>query len=198
MAFTEITPEEININPFTSWSRYVLVTAGNIEKCNTLLVTWGGFGVMWRKKTATIYIRQSRFTKTILDSQDYFTLSFLPEKHKPQMSYMGSHSGRDENKYEGSGLHPLAIGDAAGIEEADLIFVCKKIYTAEMTPDHYTDKSAYDEWNTGRRAEPVSPAKSEALGSRTTCMPIIDSNPASIDLWMPSASHAQHSECAAC
>ena len=95
MAFTEITPEEININPFTSWSRYVLVTAGNIEKCNTLLVTWGGFGVMWRKKTATIYIRQSRFTKTILDSQDYFTLSFLPEKHKPQMSYMGSHSGRE-------------------------------------------------------------------------------------------------------
>lgn len=153
MAFTEITPEEININPFTSWSKYVLVTAGNIEKCNTLLVTWGGFGVMWRKKTATIYIRQSRFTKTILDSQDYFTLSFLPEKHKPQMSYMGSHSGRDENKYEGSGLHPLAIGDAAGIEEADLIFVCKKIYTAEMTPDHYTDKSAYDEWNTGRRAD---------------------------------------------
>lgn len=126
MAFTEITPEEIKINPFTSWSKYVLVTAGNIEKCNTLLVTWGGFGVMWRKKTATIYIRQSRFTKTILDSQDYFTLSFLPEKHKPQMSYMGSHSGRDENKYEGSGLHPLAIGDAAGIEEADLIFVCKK------------------------------------------------------------------------
>lgn len=126
MAFAEITPEEININPFTSWSRYVLVTAGNIEKCNTLLVTWGGFGVMWRKKTATIYIRQSRFTKTIIDNQDYFTLSFLPEKHKPQMSYMGSHSGRDENKYEGSGLHPLAIGDAAGIEEADLIFVCKK------------------------------------------------------------------------
>ena len=109
MAFTEITPEEININPFTSWSRYVLVTAGNIKKCNTLLVTWGGFGVMWRKKTATIYIRQSRFTKTILDSQDYFTLSFLPEKHKPQMSYMGSHSGRDENKYEGSGLHPLCL-----------------------------------------------------------------------------------------
>ena len=32
MAFTEITPEEININPFTSWSRYVLVTAVNIDK----------------------------------------------------------------------------------------------------------------------------------------------------------------------
>lgn len=100
---------------FTSWSRYVLVTAGNIEKCNTLPVTWGGFGVMWRKKTATIYIRQSRFTKTILDSHDYFTLSFLPEKHKPQMSYMGSHSGRDETsmKAPDSTLLPSATRQAS-------------------------------------------------------------------------------------
>ena len=70
MAFTEITPEEININPFTSWSRYVLVTAGNIEKCNTLLVTWGGFGVMWRKKTATIYIRPVSYTHLTLPTSD--------------------------------------------------------------------------------------------------------------------------------
>ncbi len=153
MNFIEINPEEITLNPFTDWSRYVLVTAGNAEKCNTLLVTWGALGVMWRKKTATIYIRQSRFTKTILDSQDYFTLSFLSEDHKKQMSYMGSHSGRDENKYEGSGLHPIAIGDAAGIEEADLILVCKKIYTHEMTPDHYTDKDVYEQWNSGRQAD---------------------------------------------
>lgn len=152
MKFMEMNPDELDFNTFSGWSKYVLVTAGNKEKCNTLLVTWGGAGVMWRKKTATIYIRQSRFTKTILDSQDYFTLSFLPEEYKPQMSYMGSHSGRDENKYEGSGLHPLAIGDAAGIEEANLIFVCKKIYTHEMTPDHYTDKETYEQWNSGRQA----------------------------------------------
>lgn len=133
MAFTEITPEEININPFTSWSKYVLVTAGNIEKCNTLLVTWGGFGVMWRKKTATIYIRQSRFTKTILDSQDYFTLSFLPEKHKPQMSYMGSHSGRDENKYEGSGLHPLAMATRQASKKRISSSYAKDIYRRNDT-----------------------------------------------------------------
>ena len=77
MSFKEIPVEECGINPFADLSKYCIVTAGNKEKCNPMLVTWGSFGVMWRKPTATIYIRQSRFTKTILDSQDYYTLSVL-------------------------------------------------------------------------------------------------------------------------
>ncbi len=152
MNFIEIKPEEAPFNPFSDWSKYVLVTAGTVEKCNTLLVTWGAFGVMWRRKTATVYIRQSRYTKTILDSQDYFTLSCLPEEYKPQMSYMGRHSGRDEDKYKNSGLHPVDLDGAAAIEEADLVFVCRKIYTHEMTEDHYTDHDVYEDHNSGRMA----------------------------------------------
>ena len=120
MSFKEIPVEECGINPFADLSKYCIVTAGNKEKCNPMLVTWGSFGVMWRKPTATIYIRQSRFTKTILDSQDYYTLSVLPVSYKPKESYMGSHSGRDGDKFEGSGLTPCFIGDeAAAVEEAD-------------------------------------------------------------------------------
>ena len=48
------------------------------------------------------------------------------------------------------------------------------------------------------RAAPLSPAKSEAFGSRTICIPIMDSRPESMDVWMPCASHEQHSACAAC
>ena len=51
MKFTEIAPEESGFNPFTDWSKYILVTAGQKEKCNTLLVTWGTFGQIWRKKS---------------------------------------------------------------------------------------------------------------------------------------------------
>lgn len=127
MSFKEIPVEECGINPFADLSKYCIVTAGNKEKCNSMLVTWGSFGVMWRKPTATIYIRQSRFTKTILDSQDYYTLSVLPVSYKPKESYMGSHSGRDGDKFEGSGLTPCFIGDeAAAVEEADLILVCRR------------------------------------------------------------------------
>ena len=153
MSFKEIPVEECGLNPFTKLTDYCIVTAGNKEKCNPMLVTWGGFGVMWRKPVVSIYIRQSRFTKTILDAQDYFTLSFPPVSCKPKESYMGSHSGRDGDKFEGSGLNPYAIGDeAVGLEEADLILVCRKIYTHEMKEEFYTDKETYERWNSGRQA----------------------------------------------
>ena len=50
-------------------------------------------------------------------------------------------------------LHPYAIGDeAVGLEEADLILVCRKIYTHEMKEEFYTDKETYERWNSGRQA----------------------------------------------
>lgn len=153
MAFKEIPAEELKLNPFTDLKKYCIVTAGNERKCNPMLVTWGGFGVLWRKPIATIYIRQSRYTKEILDAQDWFTLSFPPESCKPQESYMGSHSGREGDKFAGSGLHPYyPDANSAGVEEADLILVCKKIYTQEMKEDFYTDKAVYEQWNSGRQA----------------------------------------------
>lgn len=61
---------------------------------------------------------------------------------------------KDGDKFEGSGLHPYAIGDeAVGLEEADLILVCRKIYTHEMKEEFYTDKETYERWNSGRQAD---------------------------------------------
>ena len=53
---------------------------------------------MWGKPVATAYIRPQRHTKTFLDREDYFTLSFLPEQYRKELSYCGSVSGRDEDK----------------------------------------------------------------------------------------------------
>ena len=153
MAFKEIPVEELKLNPFTDLKKYCIVTAGNEKKCNPMLVTWGGFGVLWRKPVVTVYIRQSRYTKEILDAQDYFTLSFLPEVYKPQESYLGSHSGRNEDKFAGSGLHPYFPDEnSAGVEEAHLILICRKIYTHEMKEECYTDREVYERWNSGKQA----------------------------------------------
>lgn len=153
MAFKEIAIEECPLHPFKDLHNYCIVTAGDKEKCNPMLVTWGGFGVMWRKPVASIYIRQSRYTKEILDEKEYFTLSFPPVEFKPKESYMGSHSGRNGDKFQGSGLTPYIIDDTAvGLEEANLILVCKKVYTHEMTEEGYTSKETYLRWNSERQA----------------------------------------------
>lgn len=51
MAFKEVKAEELQMNPFTKIGKeWMLITAGNEEKCNTMTASWGGVGIMWGKK----------------------------------------------------------------------------------------------------------------------------------------------------
>lgn len=70
MSFTEIKAEELKDNPFDLIGKqWMLITAGNEEKCNTMTASWGGVGIMWGKPTATAYIRDSRYTKSSVDQE---------------------------------------------------------------------------------------------------------------------------------
>ena len=51
MSFTEIKAEELKDNPFDLIGKqWMLITAGNEEKCNTMTASWGGVGIMWTEK----------------------------------------------------------------------------------------------------------------------------------------------------
>lgn len=109
MKFEEIAIEELEFNPFEKISKeWMLVTAGDEEKSNTMTASWGGVGIMWRKNVVTAYIRPQRYTKEFMDSNDLFTISFLPEEYRKAMSLCGSFSGRevgDKWKLSGSSIH---------------------------------------------------------------------------------------------
>ncbi len=78
MSFQEVSIEELQMNPFTKIGKeWMLITAGNEEKHNTMTASWGGVGVLWGKNVVTAYIRPQRYTKEFVDAQDVFTLSFF-------------------------------------------------------------------------------------------------------------------------
>ena len=61
MSFREVKAEELTMNPFTKIGKeWLLITAGNEEKCNTMTASWGAMGVMWGKNAVTVYIRPQR------------------------------------------------------------------------------------------------------------------------------------------
>lgn len=69
MSFREVKAEAVKENPFhLIASDWMLVTAGDEKKCNTMTASWGGVGIMWSKPTATAYIRDSRYTKEFVDN----------------------------------------------------------------------------------------------------------------------------------
>lgn len=148
MAFQEVAIESLEFNPFEKISKeWMLITAGDEKKSNTMTASWGGVGIMWGKNVVTVYIRPQRYTKEFVDANDTFTVSFLPEEKREALKVCGRISGRDvEDKWESAGIHPYAVDETIGVEEADMIFVCKKLYHQEMKPECFDETENDVKW----------------------------------------------------
>ena len=143
MGFTEMKPEELKDNPFDLIGRqWMLISAGNEEKCNTMTASWGGLGVIWGEPTATVYIRQTRYTKEFVDNSDYFTLSIfdMNKENRKALTLCGKVSGRDTDKIKDAGLTPYYVDGTVGFEEARMIIICKKVYAQYMAPENFMYK----------------------------------------------------------
>ena len=146
-------------------NRWALVTAGMLDDFNTCTVSWGSMGNIWGPNggdisTVTVYIHPARYTQEFMAKYDTFTVSFFSESYRKALGYLGSHSGRDENKVANSGLTPVVAGDGVTFKEAELTFVCKKLYEhqfdeaylAEKVKDYYASNPAvytqagHDRW----------------------------------------------------
>lgn len=146
--FKECNPETFDRSPFRMIGReWMLVTAGKDDgACNTMTASWGGMGVMWGKNVAFVVIRPQRYTKEFVDASDTFSLSFLPGSYQKQLGYLGSVSGRDEDKIGRAALTVAHHGPTPYFEEADTVFVCKKLYAQKYDPACFVDRTIGGEW----------------------------------------------------
>ena len=141
MSFKEIKPEELNFNPFTRiGSDWMLLTAGTEDKFNTMTASWGGAGVFWGKPAVTCYIRPQRYTKEFIDKSDKLSLSFFDDSWRKMLNYMGTVSGRDEDKIAASGLHVEMVNSAPVFKESRMALICRKLYEQPMTEESFVDK----------------------------------------------------------
>ena len=148
MRLTEIDMKTMELNPFTLMNEdWMLITAGDESKCNTMTASWGGLGELWNESVATIYVRPQRYTKEFLDVKDTFSCCFFDERYREMLQYCGRVSGREEDKIQKTGLH--ALYDEAGtpyFEEARMVLLCRKIYCAQLDPKGIL-VPAYDQKN---------------------------------------------------
>ena len=104
----EIRPEELSENVFDLiGNQWLLVAANDGEKTNAMTASWGSLGVMWGKPSAFLVIRPQRYTKEFLDRAQTFSLSILPGEKRELLNYMGTVSGRDEDKIRKQCAGPL-------------------------------------------------------------------------------------------
>lgn len=138
----------IEFDPFTKiGTEWMAVTVSDGEKTNTMTASWGTVGVLWNKNVACVFIRDSRYTKELLDKQDTFSLNWFEQEHQTRsaLKYFGAVSGRDEDKISNVKMHVNHAADGtAFIDESNLVFICKKLSATRMTTDQFVDPSIAD------------------------------------------------------
>ncbi len=138
----KINIEDLSFNPFTKIGKeWFLVGAKNSEDAfNAMTASWGSMGILWGKSIVQVYVRPQRYTKQFIDDSEYFTLCFFDEKYRKELSLYGSKSGKDINKEEATGFHVENNEYSAHLKEANLVFVCKKLYEDTIKADHMLEK----------------------------------------------------------
>lgn len=125
----------------------VLLTTAAEGKVNTMTIGWGTLGIEWGKPIFIAFVRESRFTKELLDKNGEFTVNVpLEVCDKNILSVCGTRSGRDMDKFTELGLEavPSDTVSVPGIRQFPLTLECKVIYRQEQ------DESAVNEENTKR------------------------------------------------
>ena len=146
MGFVKIEPADIKENLALTIAReWMLITAGNREKLNTMTASWGGVGELWGKPVTFAFVRSTRYTLQFLQNEDHYTLSFYPEKYKKELSLCGSKSGRDVDKVKECGFKTeFAQCGAPYFAQARLVLVCRKLYVDDIKPELFLDRHIND------------------------------------------------------
>ena len=137
-------------NPFL-WFKGdgLLLAVGDKEKSNAMTIGWGSLGNLWGHdvNTLTVYVSESRYTQQMMENCKYFTVMTFDESRKDILEYMGSHSGRDEDKAKALGLHiQFTEHGAPYYQEAYEVYECELIYKAPFDKENMTGpgKEFYD------------------------------------------------------
>ena len=141
---TEINTKSFIFNPFSMIEDdWFLITSMYKEQINTMTAASGALGHMFRKNVAYINIRPERYTHEFVDHSDFLSLSFFDQtkKNKRILSYLGSVSGRDENKIQKSGLTLNFYNDIPYFEEAHTVFLCRPLYKSPYIHQGFIDSN---------------------------------------------------------
>ena len=114
----------------------ILVTAKADGPANPMTIGWGTLGVEWSKPIFTVFVRQSRHTKALLDQNGEFTINVPLEGAdvKNILRVCGSKSGRDMDKIKELGLtleEPEEIS-VPGIKELPITLECRVVYKQDQ------------------------------------------------------------------
>lgn len=115
----------------------ILLTTQADGKPNTMTIGWGTIGVQWGKPIFIAFVRESRYTKQLLEKNGAFTVNVpLENVDKNILGVCGTKSGRDMDKFSQLGFETEEgkTVNVPAIKQLPLTLECKVIYKQDQDP----------------------------------------------------------------
>lgn len=122
----------------------VLLTAAAGGRVNPMTISWGTLGIEWGKPIFTVFVRENRFTRSLLEQNGEFTVSIpYGEFDRRILGYCGTKSGKDVDKIRALGLTPVESDHISvpGFRELPLTLECRVIYRQRQEPAAITEEN---------------------------------------------------------
>lgn len=128
---------------------WMALAVGKKGDMNAMTISWGEMGELWGRPVVTVFVSTSRYTHSFMERNDYFTVTAFPEKMRPALVHIGTHSGRDGDKLTDAGLTSeyTELGNPI-FKEANLAIECRIIYSAPFIPERI-DNDVRQVYNNG-------------------------------------------------
>jgi flavin reductase (DIM6/NTAB) family NADH-FMN oxidoreductase RutF len=121
----------------------LLVTADSNGKPNVMTIGWGTIGSVWAKKTFIILVRPSRYTYSLLEQVDDFSVNVPTKSMASAVAFCGSVSGRDGDKFNQAQLAPVPAEEISApvIDQCPINFQCRVIHKTDMVAGAVPDNT---------------------------------------------------------
>lgn len=142
-SFVSINPKDIKENPIKLFGDdWAVVAAGTRGDFNELTVSWGALGDAWwdNMPLAIIFVSATRHTHSYLESHDTFSINIFPREYRKALAYIGSHTGKDEDKVAATGLDvDFTDNETPVFPQARLVIECRKVYAHDLDREKFSE-----------------------------------------------------------
>lgn len=124
-------------------SKGAFLTTAAGGRQNTMTIGWGALGFIWGQPVFTVMVRQSRYTRELLEKNPVFTISVpVKEGFAKALGLCGTKSGRDIDKFAAANLQalPAQTVDVPVIQGCGLHLECKVVDKSTMQPQNFAQE----------------------------------------------------------
>jgi len=114
----------------------VLLVSGAIDKPNVMTIGWGTAGIIWGKPTFITLVRPSRYTHGLIEKGKEFTVNVPTLEMEEVVSFCGTASGRDHDKFKEKNLTSLPGKKVKCpvIKECSVFYECRVVHKNLVIP----------------------------------------------------------------